>query len=80
MAGAGAGVVIDTGHESKGGRRPFSRDDAPRIAEAIETVRGGPSYRENARRIADEMAAAPTVDALLDKLMTTRHKTGGVGT
>jgi UDP:flavonoid glycosyltransferase YjiC (YdhE family) len=69
VAEAGAGIVLDTGQDSNGRRRPLSQDDAARIAEAIDTVRAGASYREQARRIAAEMASAPTADTLLDGLM-----------
>ena len=70
VADAGAGVVVDTGRDRDGRRRPLSRDDVPRIAEAIETVRARSSYREQARRLALEMAAAPTADMILDELLT----------
>jgi UDP:flavonoid glycosyltransferase YjiC (YdhE family) len=70
VAEAEAGVVVDTGRTCDGRRRPLSRDDAPRIAEAIETVRAGPSYREQARHIAREMAAAPTAETVLAELLT----------
>jgi MGT family glycosyltransferase len=69
VAEAGAGIVLDTGQDTNGRRRPLSRGDAARIAEAIDTVRAGASYREQARRIAAEMASAPTADAVLDGLM-----------
>jgi UDP:flavonoid glycosyltransferase YjiC (YdhE family) len=46
----------------------LAEGDAPRIAAAIETVRSRPSYREQARRIAAEMAAAPAAAAVLDGL------------
>jgi UDP:flavonoid glycosyltransferase YjiC (YdhE family) len=70
VAAAGTGLVVDTGRESGGRCRPLSPDDAPRIAEALETVRSGSSYREQARRVAAEMAAAPTADMVLDELLT----------
>jgi UDP:flavonoid glycosyltransferase YjiC (YdhE family) len=72
VAAAGAGVVLDAGRYRDGRQRPISQDDAPRIAEAIETVRNGCSYRERALSIAAEMAAAPTVDGLLNELMAFR--------
>jgi hypothetical protein len=44
----------------------------PRIAEAIDAVLGTASYRRNARRIALEMAAASSVDEVLDALLAGR--------
>jgi UDP:flavonoid glycosyltransferase YjiC (YdhE family) len=72
VAEAGAGIVLDRGQDSNGCRRPLGQDDAPRIAEAIETIRVRPSYREHARLIAAEMASAATTDTLLDELVATR--------
>lgn len=68
VAEAGAGVVLDTGLDTGGGRGPLGRADAAGLAEAIETVRSDPSFRRHAQRIAAEMAQAPTVDDLLDEL------------
>jgi len=72
VAAAGAGVVIDKGADGDGRRRPLSRADAPRISDAIEAVRNDSSYREQARRVAAEMAATPTVDTLFDALVAAR--------
>ena len=72
VAAAGAGIVLDTGQDSNGRRRPLSQHDAPRITEAIDTVRAGASYRQQARRIAAEMASAPTADTLVHELMAIR--------
>lgn len=72
VAEAKAGVVLNTGLDSDGVRRPLGPADAVGIAEAIETVRGHSSFREHAHRIAVEMAQAPTVGDLLSELMTTR--------
>jgi Erythromycin biosynthesis protein CIII-like, C-terminal domain/Erythromycin biosynthesis protein CIII-like, N-terminal domain len=69
VAEAGAGIAVGAGRDSSGRRRPLGQDDVPHIAEAIETVRARPSYREQARRIAAEMARAPTAGPLLDQLM-----------
>jgi UDP:flavonoid glycosyltransferase YjiC (YdhE family) len=68
VAEAGAGVVIDRGVDGDGRRRPLNQADAPRITEAIERVRSQPTYRDQAGRIAAEMAATPTVGALFDEL------------
>lgn len=72
VAEAKAGVVLNTGLDTGGGRRLLSEVDAVSIAEAIETVRGHSSFRQHARRIAAEMAQAPTADDLLNELTTTR--------
>jgi UDP:flavonoid glycosyltransferase YjiC (YdhE family) len=70
VADAGTGIVVDTGRDRFGRRRPLTRDDVPRIADAIETVRARSSYCEQARRLAVEIAAAPTADLILDELLT----------
>jgi UDP:flavonoid glycosyltransferase YjiC (YdhE family) len=72
VAEAEAGVVLDSGRDASGGRRPLSPARAVGIAAAIETVRGHPSFRQRAQRIAGEMAQAPTVDDVLDELTTAR--------
>jgi hypothetical protein len=68
VAGAGAGVQVRTGQDSQGRRRPVSRDDAPRIRQAIETLLAESSYRDAARAVAAEMAAAPAIETLLEQL------------
>jgi UDP:flavonoid glycosyltransferase YjiC (YdhE family) len=70
IAEAGAGLVVEVQSDSTGGvRRVIAEEDAPRIAQGIETVLGWPSYRIQAQRIAGEIAAAPTVDEVLDGLL-----------
>lgn len=49
-------------------REVVTEADSPRVAQAINEVLGDASYRENARGIAAEMAATPTVDDVLDAL------------
>jgi UDP:flavonoid glycosyltransferase YjiC (YdhE family) len=71
VAKAGAGVVIDTHRDNDSGGRALSDDDATRIAESINAIRIHSSYRQHARRIAEEMAGAPTADALLTELLAT---------
>ncbi len=71
VARAGAGVSLDTGRDIEGNRRPLSAHDAPRIAEGIRTVQAHSSYRQRAQLVAAEMAAAPSVDTLLDDLLAT---------
>jgi UDP:flavonoid glycosyltransferase YjiC (YdhE family) len=68
VAESGAGILVDTGHDGDAGRPSLSRGDAARVAEAIETVRAGAPYRENAGRLAAEMASLPTAGTLLDEL------------
>ncbi len=66
---AGAGIVVEPGRAGPGGgRHPLGRGDAPRIAEAIETVRTRGSYGDGAQRLAAEMGSAPAADTLLDEL------------
>ena len=71
IARAGAGVVIEADPRSTGGpRRVIATEDAPRVTEGIGIVLAEPSYRRQARRIAEEVAAAPTVDTVLDTLLS----------
>ena len=59
------------GRPGRGRRRPpapAQRADTPRITAAIESVRNDPTCRDGARRIAAEMAATPTVEAVFDEL------------
>jgi len=69
----GAGLVVEPENGRADGPRPvLGDDDAPRIAEAIHAVLGAASYRRNARRVAIEMDAAPTVDEVLEALLAGR--------
>ena len=68
VAEAGAGIQVRTGQDSQGRRRPVSQEDAPRIRRAIEMVLADASYREAARAVATEMAAAPAIGTLLEQL------------
>jgi UDP:flavonoid glycosyltransferase YjiC (YdhE family) len=69
VAQAGAGIQVSTGQDSQGRRRPVGREDAPRIRRAIETVLADDSYREAARAVAADMAAAPAIGTVLGGLM-----------
>jgi UDP:flavonoid glycosyltransferase YjiC (YdhE family) len=71
VAQVGAGVVIDPHPNNDGRGRGLNDDDATRIAESIKAIRIHSSYREQARRTAAEMAAAPSADALLAELLGT---------
>jgi UDP:flavonoid glycosyltransferase YjiC (YdhE family) len=70
VADCGAGLVVEpeSGNDD-GTRRVLGDGDVRRIADAIQAVLGTASYRRNARRIAREMAAAPSVDEVLDALL-----------
>jgi UDP:flavonoid glycosyltransferase YjiC (YdhE family) len=67
VAAAGAGVSLDRS-AADGTRHPPDRTDVDPLATAIEDVRGDPSFRRAARDVADEMAAFPTIDRLLEDL------------
>ena len=61
---AGAGLRVAPGSQS--GKRPRARDFSPtRIAEAVTTVLGDPSYAKAAARIAREMGSLASVEELL---------------
>ena len=71
IAAAGAGLVVEPEDHGGGGpRRVIAEEDAPRIAHGIEAVLGETSYLSRARRIAVEIARAPTVDDVLGALLT----------
>ena len=71
IADAGAGLVVGPASEVAGGaRRLIEEQDAARIAEGIGTVLSDEAYRRHARRIAVEIAVAPTADALLGTLLS----------
>jgi hypothetical protein len=76
VASAGVGIEVTTGEDSEGHRILVSREDSPRIREAIETVLATDSYRHAAQAIAAEMATAPTITTLLTQL--TQGKASGV--
>ncbi len=69
VAESESGVVVDLPREPGSGRPPFDREDAPAVADAIRSVLGDPSYGAHARRIRQEMAAAPTTDQRLGELL-----------
>ncbi len=70
IAGVGAGLVVEASEEGPDGSRAvITHDDAPRIAQAVETMLRDASYRSRARRLAAEMASAPSVDTVLDTLV-----------
>ena len=71
IADAGAGVVVEEiGRAIGASRTPIGEQDATRIEQAIRTVLGEPSFRRRAERFAVEIEAYPTVDLVLDRLLT----------
>ena len=71
IAEAGAGLVVEAPTNDAGDvRKVITEEDAPRLALGIETVLDSTSYRAQAQRIAREIAAAPTVDEVLDGLLS----------
>jgi UDP:flavonoid glycosyltransferase YjiC (YdhE family) len=70
IAAVGAGGTVEPEPRTTGSRRtPIGEGDAPRIAEAVTAVLAASSYRRQARRLATEIAAAPTADEVLDALL-----------
>jgi UDP-glucoronosyl and UDP-glucosyl transferase len=68
VAEAGAGIEVSAGQDTQGRRRPVSREDAPRIRQATETVLAEGSYRQAAAAVAADMATAPSIATLLEQL------------
>jgi MGT family glycosyltransferase len=68
IAAAGAGRAVRVAEDSGDGE-VIGSEDAPRIAEAIDTVLREPSFGASASRIAAEMAATANVDEVLDVLL-----------
>ncbi len=55
-----------------GSRALISDQESPSVAAAIESVLGDPAYRRSVGVIAAEMAAMPTVEAILGQLPSPR--------
>ncbi len=71
VSDAGAGRIVENPREaSSSARRLIGDQDVARITQAVEEVLTEPSYRQEASRIADEMAAPPTVDEVLGALLS----------
>ena len=69
IAASGAGLTIETEPTRPDAPRTvITLDDGPRIATTITAALGSPSLGTEARRIASEMAAAPSIDDLLADL------------
>ena len=67
----GAGLLIDADRDTQG-RRRLGRGDAVHIRDAVEAALADGSYRESARTVAAEMAAAPTVKTTIEELLRIR--------
>ena len=65
VAEAGAAVVVEPDRDAERGMGNLRPQHAPRLRAAIETILADPSYARAASRIADEMAASPSIDNLL---------------
>jgi UDP:flavonoid glycosyltransferase YjiC (YdhE family) len=73
VAATGAGqVVIAAPKAGRPGRNPIDEGDAPQLASAIATVLATTGHRDQAERLAAEVAAAPPADEVLDRLVTAR--------
>jgi hypothetical protein len=66
----GAGVIVAPSTRTDGGMAGLEATDAPRLRTAIETVLADGSYASAAAAVADDMAAAPPIATLLDRLTT----------
>jgi hypothetical protein len=74
IAAAGAGLVVETPSEGKGGsRRPIDLRAAPRVIHGIKAVLRDASYRCQARSIATEMAASLRAEDVLARLLGGRR-------
>jgi UDP:flavonoid glycosyltransferase YjiC (YdhE family) len=67
-----AGRVVEA-QISVGGARSIDAEAAPQITAGIEDVLGDVTYRDRARAIAAEMAATPTVEEVLTRLLSGRR-------
>ena len=67
-AGAGAAVVVEPARAAERGMGTLGPQHAPRLRAAIETLLADPSYARAASRIADEMAALPSLHEVLARL------------
>ena len=59
---------MEPDRDAKRGLGSLGPQHVPRLRAAIETVLADPSYARSASRIADEMAASPSIDDLLASL------------
>jgi hypothetical protein len=68
VAQAGAGIQVRARPEAADRRHPVSRDDAPRIRQAIDAVLADGSYRQAAAAVAADMAEVSAIGTLLEQL------------
>jgi UDP:flavonoid glycosyltransferase YjiC (YdhE family) len=75
VAQQGAGLAVEPFPPTQSGRPSgaFAAPDPLRIRQAVQEVPSTPSFRRQAGRIADEMAATPTADDILTYLLSTRQ-------
>ncbi|MGH2443511.1 MAG: glycosyltransferase, partial [Chloroflexota bacterium] len=69
IAGAGAGLCVETAHAADRSQGISEERDVPAIAGGIAEVLGEPRYRLGAQRIAREVASHQTVDEVLEALV-----------
>jgi UDP:flavonoid glycosyltransferase YjiC (YdhE family) len=69
VAATGAGLVVEPPPGPNDGMGLVGPEEIPRIRAAIEAVLSDGSFRDAARRIADEMDGAPTADEVLADLL-----------
>ena len=67
-ARAGTAVVVEPDRDAERGMGTLGPQHTARLRAAIETILADRSYARAARRIADEMAALPSIDDLLARL------------
>jgi MGT family glycosyltransferase len=67
IAATRAGRIVETQIRT-GGARSINAAAAPQITRSIEDVLGDLTYRDQARAIAAEMAATPTIEEVLTRL------------
>jgi UDP:flavonoid glycosyltransferase YjiC (YdhE family) len=73
---AGAGVLVSSAAAPVGGLRILQPDDVAALRQAVEDVLNRPAYRDAAIRIASELAAMPTVDEVVSRLLQEASGTG----
>ena len=79
MAQCGAGVTLAPDDGADESRRLVDERDVGRITDAITTVLATGSFGLGARRVADEMAASPSVDDVLATLVHGDRSAPGEG-
>lgn len=75
IAGAGAGVVVNTHDRFAGGLRSLGPDDVVSLRAAIRSVLSGATHRSAAARIARELAGTPTLEETFSQLLQAKTQT-----